>query len=409
MSLTLPLRRAVVGLTALGLGVVGVGVSSAASYPADTTLTAKAMPATPRPGYLSPTTDPVFGTTVTRVSDGAAFRSLSSYLRNVYAKISAWNSDGSRLLLGYGSPGQLLDGNTYKRVGTVPYAPSAVWSNTRPDVLFSVSGNKLLQIAASSGAVTTLRTFPGLDRISISNGEGSPSNDDRTMVLLGRRGSTDTAVVVDATTGATVASKALGPSSAIDWAASSQSGRYVVVSWFADGSTAGRGVDLYDRNLTFVRHLYDYSEHADLGYDASGNEVLVTIDYTSGSAEGKEWIVGVRLADGVARTVLRTDWVGTHVSCRNILRPGWCYISDSDVDRPSAGGYNEVFAVKLDGTGTVQRFAHAHQSRGVSQGRATHAVPHPDGSRVLWGSDWGLGNAAPALAYVAAAPRFPAT
>ena len=43
---------------------------------------------------------------------------------------------------------------------------------------------------------------------------------------------------------------------------------------------------------------------------------------------------------------LSTDWVGTHLSCRNLDRPGWCFVSDSLADAPRArtGGFDEIFA-----------------------------------------------------------------
>jgi hypothetical protein len=99
--------------------------------------------------------------------------------------------------------------------------------------------------------------------------------------------------------------------------------------------------------------------------------------------------------------------VGTHLSCRNLDRPGWCFLSDSLADAPRArtGGFDEIFAVRLDGSGIVNRFAHAQQSPGVPADTTTRAVPSRDGARVLWASDWRAGPNGPALAYVASFSR----
>ena len=75
-----------------------------------------------------------------------------------------------------------------------------------------------------------------------------------------------------------------------------------------------------------------------------------------------------------------------HISCRNYDRPGWVY-----------AGYHieagkkfsdEIVAVKLDGSRTMQRFAHKHSLYSGCYRCETHAVPSRDGRRVLWASNW---------------------
>jgi len=48
----------------------------------------------------------------------------------------------------------------------------------------------------------------------------------------------------------------------------------------------------------------------------------------------------------------------------------------------------EVFAVKLDESQTVERFAHHHTSASSESAQA-RGVPSPDGTKVMFGSDWG--------------------
>ena len=394
--------------------LVGLGTQSAQAVTlsplggGESTLTPVSRPPMARPGYLSPVKDPTFGTTITRVSDQAAFGTTYRWPRNTYSTSQAWNSDGTRLVLGYGDPGWLLDGKTFRYTGVrLEGTGKGGWSNTSPDTYYSVRGNQFFRTDVRTGARTVVRTFGDYTGLTIGNEEGSPANDDRTIALIASRDGSTAVISFDPVGNVVLGTKSIGTAGArLDWAASSQSGRYIVLSWGPDGSAAGSGVELYDRTMRLVRHLTPSSEHADMGYDTSGQEVYVTMDYASGAAENRLHVTTIRLGDGKRTTVLRTDWVGTHVSCRNIRRPGWCYVSDAVADRPSrvTGGFDEVFAVKLDGTGTVQRFAHARQSAGISYDWQTMAVPSRDGSRVLFSNDWGMGTGSPSYAYVVTHP-----
>jgi hypothetical protein len=79
-----------------------------------------------------------------------------------------------------------------------------------------------------------------------------------------------------------------------------------------------------------------------------------------------------------------------HVSCRNSARPGWAYVTyDQGVGKRFS---DEIVAVRIDSTGSVERFAHTHSepdSVGVHFLDAEpQAVPSRDGGRVLWASNW---------------------
>jgi len=75
----------------------------------------------------------------------------------------------------------------------------------------------------------------------------------------------------------------------------------------------------------------------------------------------------VRLCDGLTTELLSREIMGynIHVFCRNIDRSGWAYISQFAKDLASDGPkafYQTVFAVKLDTSKTVMRFAHEQHS-----------------------------------------------
>jgi hypothetical protein len=402
------------GVTTAGVAAVRTHDASppvrkpaAVTFPPDERLTRVPHPPLPRPDYLVGTTDPTFGSTITRISDQQALGSSSKWLRQSYAKLQPWNSDGSRLLLGYTNPGFLLDGRSYAYTGrTLPRAPVGVWSNVDPETFYSVADNRLLQVSARTGVVRVSHTFDGWTSVTISDGQGSPSDDDTVVALIVRSAGSTAVVSYDLFHNRVLGTLALPAAKAeqLAWAAASQSGRHVLLNWQPDGSSQGQGVDTYDSRLRFERHLYDVSEPGDLGYDTTGHEVYVTLDGPSGKRSGDQLLlVSVRLDDAQVETELRLDWVGTQVSCRNLDRPGWCYVSDGAADAPESatGGFDEIYAVRLDGSGTVERFAHAHQSKGVPYDWTAAAVPSRDGTRVVWASDWGTGTSSPAYAYVA--------
>jgi hypothetical protein len=159
----------------------------------------------------------------------------------------------------------------------------------------------------------------------------------------------------------------------IDWASMSQSGKYVVIiggGW----QTSQNTVKSYDRNLNLVTTVFPVGEHGDLGFDSFGNEVFVKV----GVSGGPVWMS--RLDNGQKTALLDTGLGQSgHLSCRNVNRPGWCYLTLSQTA--------EVLAVKLDGSQTVERFVHPRSSGATYEASPT-AVASPDGTRVMFRSDW---------------------
>ena len=317
-------------------------------------------PAIGLPAYRVPVAYPETGTTITRITDRPAGDTATRVFKHDYARRAAWNADGSRLMLIRPYPAQLLDGTTYRPIARHGTPSDPIWSNRDPDLIFGLTdGDALVRYSVATERMTVVRRFAGYDSLSIGGGEGVQSDDDRYLVLLGsRRGGVDLIVhdLVDGTTAVKPFPGLTGPNGDIDWAGVSPSGRFVVVK--VDRGRFDRGFDVYDlRTLTRQRRLLPGSQaHADLGYDDQGDEVLVTSDTASTA------IVSVRLRDGRKREQLsaRVATHNLHVSCRNVRRPGWCYVSTY----PETSGfdaylYRGIFALPLDGSGRVERFAPA--------------------------------------------------
>jgi hypothetical protein len=365
------------------------------AYPPAAILTkAPSDPPIPIPDYLVPTQYPATGTTLVRITDATAFGYQSRIYKHNYATRAAWNSDGSRLLLAKSHPGVLLDGRTYEFLGRFDL-PGELWSNVDPDLMFGVTQNPptFVKVKVSTGAVTPVRVFSDYSLVVIGGGKGVQTNDDRYVAMIGRRSGGVDVFVYDIANDAIVATKKFdgwtGPWGDVGTAMVSPSGKYVTVGIYRNGG-AEQGTDVYDlQTMTFQRRLASgYALHADVGVDAQGHEVLLTQHATPA-------LTSHRLSDGFVRVELPASHMAynQHISCRNYRRPGWCYVSTGSHNTGfEAFLYRGIFALKLDGSGTIERFApnfFAQSPVDLAYERGPWAVPNPDGTKVLFSSDWG--------------------
>jgi hypothetical protein len=203
----------------------------------------------------------------------------------------------------------------------------------------------------------------------------------------------------------------------IDNVSISPSGRYIDVKY---GALAAEGAvscdtlcDMHrifevDSNLVIRPHMMDVAslrcgsftarndgwifplKHADMAVDPFDNfeDVIMGGRACPGSKLGH--VVKVRLRDGLVTSLTdpRNEATYSHGSARNTRRPGWFYVSFSR-DPLNAGTrfWGETVAIKMDGSGSVQRFAHFHSTEANYNAEA-QAVPSPDGRRLLFASDW---------------------
>jgi hypothetical protein len=115
-----------------------------------------------------------------------------------------------------------------------------------------------------------------------------------------------------------------------------------------------------------------------------------------GSVNGVELgsVVMVRLRDGrVSKVTSRylgppndPESTAQHISTRNLDRPGWAYLTYWEVN--GARFSDEVVAIKLDGSGALERLAHKHSVTEGCYRCESHAVPSRDGLRLLFASFW---------------------
>jgi hypothetical protein len=378
----------------ISASLLGANGTNAQMYPAAQLVTSQPSPITlSRPAYLQPTAIPGLGTSIMRISDAATFGGGQRYYRHYYSKQQPWNSDGTRIILSMNT-GRVyfLDGKTFAYQFTrtnVPEYPK--WSSSNPDLMYGVSGGRNFgKYFVSTGTFQTLHTFSEFSWVRMGVGEGNLSNDDRYAPLVGvRSGGGWTVVIWDTVNNVEVGRKDFAGQ--FDWASMSQSGQYVVVNT--------GNYEIYDKQMNLVRTLTAYAGgHADLGYDSAGNEVIVWAVWIGG--QGRVTF-STRLADnvtqqqfpGVSQPNAIYQSSNYHISCRNTNRRGYCYISHYAFNEyPQAYVFHEVFSLKLDGSGTVERFSQDFAAvwpvADLAYERSSMVVPNRDGSIVLFSSDW---------------------
>jgi hypothetical protein len=440
----------------------------ASGFPPDGKLGFRTVTSMPMPAYLQTVTDPTFGNLVTRISDQSAFGTTSRYLGHEYAKLQVWNADGSRIFLTGNqmqdawNTGYLLDGNTGQYLRTVH--PGALgwatfrWSNVNPDNAYGVPSTNVYGGAcnttnrivvwhpksdtASYPTLTVLHTFTQYDsyadtsscaNMSFGLEEGNFSNDDSLGVVVGWStaqkswGMTTFNMVNAASATPTITERAtywFGPAggsnstpySGAAWnnVSAMPKGDGVVVEWNAEGFGLHQGIEWYDPDLTTVKNVTGVGgSHYDEALDANGNEMLVVNCGNCGVSGAfiAGFPIGSSGPSGPGRVLLGNNPYPAepHVSCRNQYgRPGWCYLSDMQNNTSVYPiGYEQIYALKLDGSQTVEVFGVDHGSFNTCQtcnAYTAKAVPSRDGERVVFGSDWGAGSSAPALEFMAAWP-----
>jgi hypothetical protein len=131
--------------------------------------------------------------------------------------------------------------------------------------------------------------------------------------------------------------------------------------------------------------------HGDMTVDADGSEISVGI---SKSDPDKYQVIKRRLADGKVTSLMRYG-EAMHASLRSLDRPGWVFLSyggtPAEVSQhPDWAPYaQQVIAVRTDGSGEVRRIVET-QNTHFDYWSETHASPSPDGSQVIWSSNWGV-------------------
>ncbi len=370
-------------------------------YPPTSSLVYVSVPATSRPLYLQEASVPTWNTKIKRITD-------VHLRRNNYSLQGPWNSDQTKIALyPYNNQWRLLDGTTYADLGALTTGVDYFqWANTNPNKMYGVQWN--IGVRTNTGAVgapwVTQRTFPGYGYISYGGNEGNLSDSDNLMAIYaftGTSSNTGNCRIIAYDPVADVIRGILDCGTNYPLSATvSPSGLYVNVNWADQGGTGDfGGVRIYTLPAiagdplvkatgtfyTIPGRMEGAFSHTTPAKNAAGEDILVSLN--GGVVRKFSDNSSYSLFNG--QTTNFNFGAGGHVSATNINRPGWVYLSSGvATDKP---GYEQVLAIKTDGSAAVQVFAHAHAARVLSPASyaaTPFAAPSRDGKRVIWGSAW---------------------
>ncbi|WP_244558489.1 hypothetical protein [Tardiphaga sp. OK246] len=350
------------------------------------------------PGYLAPVVDASLGTTLVRVTTpespmGNGMVCKRSYCTHRYSSAQAWNADQSLLLIVNGCNGLcFLDGHTYAPLFRRQRGGECEWHPQDPELMICVAGRRISRWSPRSNAEDVILETEAYRELQFGPYKGNPSWDGNRIVVraIGQQG-TLVAFAMDLSDRRKFPDIELaripGKNS---YCGISPLGKYI----FCQQSL----IDFTDQAFVFSIEgdlLQSWTEHhrpghGDMTVDAGGDEVYVGI---SKSAPDKYQVIKRRLQDGQV-TALAPYGEAQHASMRAIRRPGWVFMSYAGAALAPAGGKKvapfaqEVIALKIDGSGEFRRIAHTRNAP-YDYWSETHGSPSPDGSQVIWSSNWG--------------------
>lgn len=330
--------------------------------------------------------DPVFGSTILRVTDErdghhshVAYSYWPTFNRDAtYFHISVagqgtlYAFDPDELTLGEKRP--LFPGTT--PAGTMPRWEDATWSATDPEVIFAHDMRRLWAFNVQTRQYTLLKDFGG------HIAQMSRSLDDNVFAFHGNREDGKVYVVWQREPERVVLENEL-PS--VDEVQLDKTGRYLLIKT----GVQGRGrveVQVADLRTGRITDLTDDEPDYAPGHSDSGHDSVV------GADNWRNQITGRRLSDPHEHfTVLdlKNDWTqGLHVSFLNDDER-WIVInfySNEPIERALQG---EIIQVATDGSQRVRRLAHHHSVTGGEYWKIPLANVSRDGRLIAFTSNFG--------------------
>ncbi|MCK6547377.1 hypothetical protein L6R52_16125 [Myxococcota bacterium] len=346
--------------------------------------------------------DPTFGVVIRRLTDRGEHGGLATA---EYSQLQAFNADETRvLLLNEDATRQVLDLATGEPTHWGLELELPRWSPVDANVLYGFNRKSggpidLLEVTLLPEGTWSTRVVANVTDLGFSSIDDGCyeelSADGRYLTLLDQQNSKVSVFdVLSATIKGTV-----HLASDVDWVAVSDTGRYLAVQYVERGFEAeNQGLAIYDvETMELAGHAADHHEHGDLGLDAEGNEVYVSMGYTDSCASGSVACYSVsKLPDALERGA-RVDHfempaaVGSYTSCRNNQGAGYCLNGDDYAESAGATPFaKELWLTRLS-DGAVKRFAH-HRSQSCSYFGLSRPSISRSGRYVIFTSDWARPN-----------------
>jgi hypothetical protein len=340
--------------------------------------------------------DPVFSTSILRVTDAAAMEDTIGggaleFVMHEYSTISPFNLGTTHMLLQHESVYALYDssGRLLQVLPADIHASSEPrWSLHQPSIFFYIDGNELRIFDIATGESALVRKFEEYGEIS-GRGENDLSADGGHFALVGDGHEIFLYEWSTNTKGAALDARRFGSFDQVMVTPDNQ----VLVGWNAVGPGRGQGLELFDGNMAFMKQVSRAAGHMDLGRDFDGAQVVVRSNAADPDPICENGVVKIRLGDEVQTCLLSLDWsLAVHVSMPDV--GPWIVVStfapaDPTPDAGWALYTNEILQVSLDGA-EVRRLAH-HRSRPVNEyNYQPRAATSRDGSRILYSSNFSL-------------------
>ncbi len=383
-------------------------------YPPTRTLVARVMDDTVlRPTVNNPTNDNVYHTKIQMVNKSDTYISA-------YPKIQKWNSDMSLINIG----NRLYNADTLEetditkgKTRTEAYRTLCSkassyfrWSNKVSNKFFVINSSYQFmqgEITGNNVNCSELDRFEDYEVVHMGPHEGNIDNNDRYVVFVAKKAKDTRFYVIlydiqkpkhrvwtkimpnqQWKRVTNDHNKSSWQPSTLDWLSVSQSGKYIVLNNHAGNGNA-EGMYRYDINFTNGiklkfkdknGNIRSLGSHGDMGYDTDGNEVYVQM------SKNGVYSFNLDKPTELGKVLLHSPYGGGHISCRNIKRRGWCYVT-ANADKQGRG-LQDVFALKIDGTGdeNVQHFSQTHLNYNYDE---AYGSPSPDGTKVIFNSHWG--------------------
>jgi len=400
------------------------------------------VPNIPRPPKGVPFTDPNFHTSIVRITDARteAVGGKYSYAQAGYPKHDIENADGTKLIIQTYSDSTWSIWNAnppYNKIFGIPptligwgRAIDCRWDAVDPNILYFTMGGKLYRYDIRTPQQATVlhdfkEDFPSPEFTGVSMGEeGKPSDDSRYWAFgVGYHSEKHSPqwwghaiLVYDKDFYGKDKGKVI---SMIDerhpnfryagFISMSPSGKYV---WIGDAH------HVYSRDLSIVRGIKLEPGHAALAYSAEGREVIFGFALKDGMWSKGYWATMADIETGEITYLAGPIGLARyHFSGNSYNKPGWGIISTYHYNQKVGGGpmWNdfEVNMIELtkrkDPPPRVWRLAKTHTNMKDGYADAPFAKINKNGTKVWFGSGWGVSYTDPGGQYDVYQINLPST
>lgn len=368
---------------------------------------------TPAPLSLQPVgtpfVDPVFGTTLRRVSNTS---DSGGFETQEYSQLQAFSSDNAYILL------DGTNGFVVRRMSNFSLVTGLDTSNWNAPRWYSPQAHTLIHFDGNDDqtirvqltnvdtlTTTTIYTFPSqYQTIIVARSFDELSEDGRWLAGVAQRNDSAWVIFTLDLQNLTLEAQVSIPDLYVglcapdptwgqvppDWVGVSPLGRYLVVQWVRDGTARCSGLETFDLQTgDFVGRVYDSHQHGDLGVDADGiTEFFMTFEMYHPS--GNMWL-GLRHLPGTSTVsppiyVRELDWFnGEHISCPG--PNGVCLVTAGGDPALGIQPFEEELFLQYT-NGQVLRLVHHRSSRCGYWVQPRATISH-DGQYVVFASDWG--------------------